>query len=81
MSIAAVPLPSAFGFAFLAGIGHLLPASVRAQDEIRSSPCMDDAWSEYNACLVGSGSEFGRRICDIAFIYDTLECVERREYP
>ncbi|HEX6132799.1 MAG TPA: hypothetical protein VFZ24_02375 [Longimicrobiales bacterium] len=36
--------------------------------------CTDGAWADYNSCLVGAGSEFGRRMCDLRFVLDLTLC-------
>lgn len=49
----------------------LAPATARAE----MSKCTDQAWANYNTCLMNSGGfEWARRECDIEFQAEYLAC-------
>ena len=36
--------------------------------------CTDQAWADYNKCLVDAGGPFSRKLCDLAFEADIFWC-------
>ena len=36
--------------------------------------CTDQAWADYNKCLVDAGGPFSRKLCDLAFEADIIWC-------
>ncbi|HEX6309425.1 MAG TPA: hypothetical protein VFZ69_14610 [Longimicrobiales bacterium] len=58
---------------FLTTAAAVVAPAVDAEQEIVPS-CTDGAWADYNSCLVGAGSEFGRRLCDLRFVLDLTVC-------
>ncbi|MBR9989601.1 MAG: hypothetical protein KFH98_07590 [Gemmatimonadetes bacterium] len=46
----------------------------RAAGAATAATCMDDAWAEYNECLVEAMWEFHRKICDLEFHLAAMAC-------
>lgn len=38
------------------------------------SQCMDDAFADYNECLMDSSSWFSRKLCDFSWEFDAAYC-------
>jgi hypothetical protein len=36
--------------------------------------CVDDAFVDYNRCLMSSGGWFERKLCDLAFEFEVTRC-------
>jgi hypothetical protein len=40
--------------------------------------CIDEAFADYNSCLMESGSRFSRMICDLSWELDAVLCTAER---
>ena len=64
------------GLGVLALIAFLTPAANAEESgpgtEFRE--CRNQAWADYNECLVESTSRWGRAMCDVAWDLDNIGC-------
>lgn len=57
--------------AITVGAAALSPTPARADD------CIEDAWADYNVCLVMYADKWlHKRLCDIAFMMDLVICAK-----
>lgn len=42
--------------------------------ESLESECTDEAWADYNSCLMSSSLEVFRSICDLEFFLEIFDC-------
>lgn len=48
------------------------PRANAAEEDLRK--CVDGAWADYNECLVGSSTSWGKKLCDIYFQAEVVLC-------
>lgn len=62
------------GAALLMAVALAVPQRAEAAAEADYKKCFDDAWAEYNSCLLDAATKFQRLTCDIFFEADAVIC-------
>ncbi|HEX6693934.1 MAG TPA: hypothetical protein VF035_04435 [Longimicrobiales bacterium] len=66
----------------VAAVGSVAAANAAVSAQMEQGPgagtqfiaCTDQAWADYNKCLVDAGGPFSRKLCDLAFEADIIWC-------